>query len=141
VWPSCTHSHHLRGSAALTPPAHCVAQAAVTAAKAHHHDEALSLYAQALAHASANHLSHPQLFITHSNKAASHLALGQHENALQHAKRCLELLDDVGASAGLSGPARHPHWPKACLRLGLAFDGLGQHKQVCQWGALGGRLA
>jgi hypothetical protein len=29
------------------------------------------------------HLSHPQLFVTHSNKAASHLALGQHAAALQ----------------------------------------------------------
>lgn len=29
------------------------------------------------------HLSHPQLFVTHSNKAASHLALRQHAAALQ----------------------------------------------------------
>jgi hypothetical protein len=32
---------------------------------------------------SGRHVSHPQLFITHSNKAASHLALGQHAAALQ----------------------------------------------------------
>jgi hypothetical protein len=29
------------------------------------------------------HLTHPQQFITHSNKAASHLALNQHAAALQ----------------------------------------------------------
>lgn len=48
----------------------------------------------------------------------------------QDAKACLELLTLASASQGLLGPSRHPHWPKACQRLGQAFVGLHQHQQV-----------
>lgn len=100
-------------------------QAAVDAAKAGNHTEALELYEQlfrqlkgkdevwgspqtllivspscqlqtsgdtdtSAAHpmllfhlCAARHLSHPQQFVAHSNKAASHLVLGQHYAALQ----------------------------------------------------------
>jgi hypothetical protein len=53
-----------------------------------------------------------------------------HMTSLQDAQQCLELLQAAAARAGLLSPARHPHWPKACQRLGDALMGLGQHKQV-----------
>lgn len=94
-------------------------QAAVAAARAGRHEEALQLYAQlfqqlqGMPHPSRNlrhkpcgpdalslplhterHLGHPQLFVTHSNKAASHLALEQYTAALE-----------VRGSEGISLPA------------------------------------
>lgn len=50
--------------------------------------------------------------------------------SLQDAQQCLELLRAEAARAGLLSPSRHPHWPKACQRLGDALLGLGQHRQV-----------
>jgi hypothetical protein len=41
------------------------------------------LLTQLFDQAAAQHTTHPELFIAHSNKAACHLALGQHREALQ----------------------------------------------------------
>ncbi|WIA22755.1 hypothetical protein OEZ86_009712 [Tetradesmus obliquus] len=105
-------------------------KAAVAAIKAGDHQQAITLLSQLFQQAAAQHTTHPELFIAHSNKAACHLALGQHREALQDAEACLQLLRAASARAGLLSPSRHPHWPKACQRLGGALLGLGQHRQA-----------
>jgi hypothetical protein len=49
---------------------------------------------------------------------------------LQDAQQCLQLLQAAAARAGLLSASRHPHWPKACQRLGDALAGLTLHQQV-----------
>jgi hypothetical protein len=60
-----------------------VPQAAVAAIKQGNHQEAITLLTQLFDQATAQHTTHPELFIAHSNKAACHLALEQHNAALQ----------------------------------------------------------
>lgn len=57
-------------------------QAAVAAAQAGNHAAALSLYDQLAARLAAAHVTHPQLHVALSNRAASNLALGRHAEAL-----------------------------------------------------------
>lgn len=58
-------------------------QAAIAAAKNGDHANALRLYDELFAQAAKQHLTHPELFVTYANRAASHLAVGQHAEALQ----------------------------------------------------------
>eukprot|EP00879_Flechtneria_rotunda_P018393 GHRR01019293.1.p1 GENE.GHRR01019293.1~~GHRR01019293.1.p1 ORF type:complete len:270 (+),score=69.13 GHRR01019293.1:297-1106(+) len=115
----------------LPTPLAAANQAAVAAVKQGQHQEALFLFHKLLEQLHKRHLTHADLFIVYSNKAACHLALQQYEQALQDARQCIQLLAKASARAGLSGgPSRHPHWPKACQRLGRALAGLGQHRQA-----------
>lgn len=67
---------------------YCV-QAAVSAAKDGEHERALELYDQLFAQVAKQHLTHPELFVTYANRAASHLAVGQYAEALQVNACCL----------------------------------------------------
>ncbi|KAF8066293.1 Art7 [Scenedesmus sp. PABB004] len=115
-------------AAALPASLAALNKAAVAAAREGDHARALGLLDELFERARAAHLSHPELHVAHSNRAAALLALGRCAEALGDARRCVELVADAAARAGLGGPARHAHWPKACLRLGGALAGLGQHK-------------
>lgn len=80
----------------------------------------------------ARHLSHPELFITHSNKAASHLALGQHAHALQ-VWTILQIDRGCANKAGVDPrlPATAPLQPR---NAAMQFVGDSEQKQATAFG-------
>ena len=73
--------------------------------KAGEHAAAIAVYAALFTKARQSNLTHPELYICHSNCAAAYLALGLHSEALQQADKCQRL-----AEASLRRWARGPCW-------------------------------
>ena len=61
--------------------------------KAGDHAAAAATYGALFAKARAANLTHPELYVCHSNASAAYLALGLHAEALQHANRCQQLAE------------------------------------------------
>ena len=88
------------------------------------------MYAALFAKARASNLTHPELYVCHSNAAAAYLALGLHADALRHATQCQQLAAaslrrraagwDSGAGARGAGAAERGQlgWPLAEQRGG-----------------------
>lgn len=61
--------------------------------KAGDHAAAAATYNALFAKARAANLTHPELYVCHSNAAAAYLALGLHPEALKHANKCQQLAE------------------------------------------------
>lgn len=59
--------------------------------KARQHAAAAATYSALFVKAKRSNLTHPELYICHSNCSAAYLALGLHDEALHHAVRCQQL--------------------------------------------------
>lgn len=61
--------------------------------KAGEHAAAVAVYQTLFAKARQSNLTHPELYICHSNCAAAYLALGLHSEALQQADKCQRMAE------------------------------------------------
>ena len=61
--------------------------------KAGEHAAAVAVYCALFTKARQSNLTHPELYICHSNCAAAYLALGLHSEALQQADKCQRLAE------------------------------------------------
>lgn len=100
--------------------------------KAGDHAAAAATYGALFAKAQASNLTHPELYVCHSNAAAAYLGLGLHSEALRHANRCQEL-----ARASLRRCAGRG-WARRAGRAGWASLLIGG-RPACQEERLGRR--
>lgn len=95
--------------------------------KAGQHAAAAATYGALFAKAQASNLTHPELYVCHSNAAAAYLGLGLHAEALRHANRCQALAQaslrrcargrgrGQGRGAGQGGERARATWCPAWL--------------------------
>ncbi|PSC69443.1 arginine methyltransferase [Micractinium conductrix] len=94
--------------------------------KARQHAAAAATYSALFVKAKRSNLTHPELYICHSNCSAAYLALGLHDEALHHAVRCQQL-----AMASLRRNFKGaPSYVKSFLRKGRALMGLGRNREA-----------
>ncbi|KAL4451864.1 hypothetical protein ABPG75_007526 [Micractinium tetrahymenae] len=94
--------------------------------KAGEHAAAAATYGALFAKARQSNLTHPELYICHSNCSAAYLHLGLFSEALQHANKCQQL-----ARASLRRNFKGSGgYVKSFLRKGQALMGLGLNREA-----------
>lgn len=96
--------------------------------KAGQHAAAAATYGALFAKARQSNLTHPELYICHSNCSAAYLHLGLYSEALQHANKCQQL-----AKASLRRNLKASgSFVKSFLRKGQALMGLGLNRDAAK---------
>ncbi|MEW5319762.1 MAG: hypothetical protein WDW38_010893 [Sanguina aurantia] len=100
-------------------------QDGVRAAKSGDHVTAVAAFSHLIMRTQSDHITHGELHVCYSNRAASHLALDLFSEALNDAERCISLMLGSSPSSASSAVRYSPVYVKALLRKGRALMGLG----------------
>ncbi|GHP04547.1 hypothetical protein PPROV_000330100 [Pycnococcus provasolii] len=88
---------------------------------------AICSYAKLFHKAKAGNLTHPELHVTHYNRAGCYLSLGLYEEALFDAQRCATLAETRMRTNPMGAAAI---WIKSFARKGYALNGLKRYREA-----------